>query len=168
MKNFILSLSIILFLNACSQEHSKPLNYPLLTNEGISSINEKTPYESRFILPKILGYEIDELSTFVNGKSLNIMRVHYKDNEAMVIIPTKADEYSKRYIKEIAITSKYVKNSLNLKINDSYNKDDFKNCKDIKKDIVCKKEGFENIKVVFSLDKNKKYALKEFIWSKVD
>lgn len=166
MKNYINSLMILLFLTACSQEHTKPLNYPILNNNGVNSINEKTPYESRFILPKILGYSIDELTTFTNGISSNIMRVHYHNKEVMLIIPTKKDKYIKRYVKEIIITDNYIKNSFNLKIGDIFDKTAFSTCTKSKEKIICKKDDFKNIKIVFT--KEKDYILKEFIWSKSD
>lgn len=165
MKKIISFITTLLFITACSQENSKPLNYPELTNDGVNSINDKTPYETRYILPKILGFEIDELTSFVRGKPLNIMRVNYKGKEAMIIVPTQTDEYSKRYIKEIAITSNYIKNPFKLKIGDNLDKKLFSKCQELNKDIICKKDNYSNIKAIFANNSDKNYTLKELVWS---
>ncbi len=165
MKNIINAFITLIFFTACSQDHSKPLNFPKLTNDGINSLNSKTPYQIRFIAPNLLGYEINEFTTFKNGKTFNVMRVHYHKKEVMIITPAAMDKASKRYIKNIIITSNFVKNPFNLKIGNLYKKDEFSNCKESKKNLICKKNGYNRIKIIFNKNSNNKYILKELIWN---
>jgi len=168
MKNIINIFITLIFFTSCSQNHSKPLIYPELTNDGVNSLNSKTLYEKRFIAPKLLGYKINEFTTFKNGDTFNVMRVHFHNKEIMIITPTAMDNSSKRYIKNIIITSNFVKNPFNLKIDDLYKKDEFSNCQKSKQNLICKKDGYNKIKIIFSKNSNNRYILKEFIWNKND
>ncbi|MBU0720060.1 hypothetical protein KJ877_01820 [bacterium] len=140
---------------------------PKLTNKGVNALNAQTPYLANSILPNLLGYDIDHFTAFESGKPVNIMRVRYNTQEAMIITPTKTEDFSSSYIKSITITSDLVQNPFNLSIGDTLDANAFSKCKTAD-EIVCKNKGFENIKIIFTKNKNGTYILKEFVWAEDD
>ncbi|MCX6075486.1 MAG: hypothetical protein NTW78_01215 [Campylobacterales bacterium] len=164
MKIITLFLTTLFLLTACTNENKMPLTKPILTESGINSLTSKTQYVLNAIAPNLLGYEITNFTALESGESKSIMRVSYQGHEVMIITPTKPKEDSQQYIKSISITSDYVENPFNIKIGDTYNRDNFSTCEELKEGLTCKKDKFKNILLIFKKN-NKTWSLKEIVWS---
>lgn len=92
------------------------------------------------------------------------MQITYNKQEVMIIKPDKKDKNSSSFIKSIIITSDFVKNPFNLEINSVFKENPDLTCSKSKDEIICKKQKYENIKIVYKKDKTNEYLLKEFIW----
>lgn len=165
MKFIIIFLTIILLFTSCSDKIKSPLNMPILADSGVNSIDAKTPFKINAIAPKLLGYELEIFTASEGGESKSIMRVLYNDKEAMIIIPTRANDKQEQYVKNISVTSDYVQNPFDVKIGDKYNKNNFSTCQEFRETIICKKSGFDNIELIFNKDATQIWSLKEILWS---
>jgi hypothetical protein len=164
MKIITFFLTTLFLFTACTNEERVPLNMPILTEFGMNSLTSKTQFTLNAIAPNLVGYDITNFTALEGGESKSIMRVSYHGREVMIITPTKPKDDSQRYIKSISITSDYVENPFNIKIGDAYNQDDFPICEELEKSLVCKKEKYRNILLIFQKNNNV-WSLKEIVWS---
>ncbi|MFA6192565.1 MAG: hypothetical protein WC665_09460 [Sulfurimonas sp.] len=164
MKIITLFFTTLFLFTACTNEEKVPLNMPILTEVGINSLTSKTQFTLNAIAPNLLGYDITNFTALESEESKSIMRVSYHGHEVMIIAPTKPKNNSQRYIKSISITSDYVENPFNIKMRDAYNQDNFPICEELEKSLVCKKEKYRNILLIFKKNNNV-WSLKEIVWS---
>lgn len=136
---------------------------PKLTNDGVNSINESTLFDESIIAPKILGYETAIFTAFEAGFAKPVMRVHYYNQDAMLIIPTPQRGNDTPTVKSIHITSDLVQLPWKISFNSKLNQKEFTTCQNAKdqKSTTCQKENYPNITFVFNDNK-----LTEIIWSK--
>lgn len=164
-----ISLFIILFLFlGCTKQKTTPLNRLILTEHGISGINDTTSYNSSTIKPKLLSYDISIYNMFKDQATHPIMRVSYENQEIMLITPSHKTKDNKINVQSIIITSKYVKNPLNLDIGAPLNRNLFMTCHKNDKDnkeLLCKQTQKSNLSWVFK-QSNNTYNLLEIIWAK--
>ncbi|MBU1659766.1 hypothetical protein KKG72_12070 [bacterium] len=176
MKLITILLIFLSFFTACSNEGLTPLNTLVLSNSGVNLLNTKIPYEENIIASKLLGYEIDAFTAWEHAIPVNIMRVHYYNKEVMIITSTRNKQAAQNYIKNIIVTSNFVKNPFGIKIGDVYTKGSFSSCalnneeirifnKAPKEQLTCKQSGFENIEIIFTKKSKDTFVFKEFIWS---